>query len=69
MWVRMQRSKEYNTKASMTWGHCQNSGYLQKIRENALSLQEEEVPIELNKVKEYVEQSIILLGQATNSMT
>ena len=37
--------------------------------ENALSLQEEEVPIELNKVKEYVEQSIILLGQATNSMT
>ena len=37
--------------------------------QNALSLQEEEVPIELHEVKEYVEQSILLLGQATNSMT
>ena len=37
--------------------------------QNALSSQEEEVPIELNKVKEYVEQSILLLGQATSSMT
>ena len=36
---------------------------------NALSSQEEEVPIEINKVKEYVKQSILLLGQATNSMT
>ena len=30
--------------------------------QNALLSQEEEVPIELNKVKEYVEQSILLLG-------
>ena len=37
--------------------------------QNALSLQEEEVPIELNKAKEYVEQSLLLLGQVTNPMT
>ena len=37
--------------------------------QNALSSQEEEVPVEINKVKEYVEQSILLLGQTTNSMT
>ena len=37
--------------------------------QNALSSQEEEVPIKLDKLKEYVEQSILLLGQATNSMT
>ena len=36
--------------------------------QNALSPQEE-VPLGLNKVKEYVEQSILLLGQATNLMT
>ena len=29
----------------------------------------QEVPVKLNKVKEYVEQFICLLGQATNSMT
>ena len=36
---------------------------------NALSSQEEQVPIELNKLKEYVKQSILLLGQATNLIT
>ena len=37
--------------------------------QNPLLLQEEAVPIELNKVKEYVEQSILLLHQATHAMT
>ena len=39
------------------------------LTQNTLSSQEEEIPIELNKVKEYVEQSNILVGQATNAMT
>ena len=37
--------------------------------QNALLSQKEGVPIKINKVKEYVEQSILLLGQSTNSMT
>ena len=37
--------------------------------QNPLLLQEEAVPIELNKVKEYVEQSILLLHQAKHAMT
>ena len=39
------------------------------LAQNTHSSQEEEVPEELNKVKEYVEQSILLLGQETNSIT
>ena len=39
------------------------------LTRNTLSSQEEEIPIELNEVKEYVEQSNLLVGQATNTMT
>ena len=31
MWIRIQRSKEYNAKTSVSWDHCQNSGYLYKM--------------------------------------
>ena len=54
---------------------CKNINFMRPLSklwlliQHAFSSLEEEVPIELNKVKEYVKQSILLLGQATNSMT
>ena len=34
MWIRMKRSKKSNAKTSMSWDHCQNSGYLYKMLNN-----------------------------------
>ena len=67
--------KDVNQDATFERIQCKNINFMEPLSklwlliQNALLSQEEEVSIELNKVKEYVEQSILLLGQATNSMT
>ena len=67
--------KYVNQDATFERIQCKNINFMEPLSklwlliQNALLSQEEEVSIELNKVKEYVEQSILLLGQATNSMT
>ena len=69
------KQKDVDQDATFERIQCKNINILGPLSklwlliQNALSSQEEEVPIELNKVKEYVEKSIFLLGQATNSMT
>ena len=66
--------KDVDQDATFERIQCKNINFMEPLSklwlpiQNALSSQEEEVSIELNKVKEYVEQSILLLGQATNSM-